>query len=231
HFPPSKPADDPSVFKMYAEKAPNARGVRRVLEAVTGNAPLEFDDFKARHLDETGAIIMTANYHFPSNWAEDGLLDQLEPHYVVLIDTLESALRQTADVVLPSATWTEKAGTFENATGRLQTFEQAIPTQHESKSEGQIASDLSTLLAGGELDRVRPVGPEIYGGVSIVDEGPGQVPQATDVALIPRAKLFNAADVRAEAASRFEGLRALATDVETPAVTAKQRTDVEVVEL
>ncbi|MEM0983002.1 MAG: molybdopterin-dependent oxidoreductase [Planctomycetota bacterium] len=229
HFPPSADPSDPKVFKMYAEKAPNARGVRRVLRAVTGAEPIEFDQFLSNHYGDTGAVLLTGNY--PSSWSTNEILDALEAPEVVLIDCLESHLYEVASVVLPAATFTEKAGTFENANGRLQAFEQAIPTQHESKSEGQIAADLLALLSGDELDRQAPTGENIYGGVSIVDLGPGQVPNATDVGLIPRAKLFNAADVRNEMASAHEPLRTFITDVHLPSVSAKQKADVELVEL
>ena len=229
HFPPSHDPDDPRVFKMRAEKAPNARGVRRVLEAVTGNTALEFDELLAAHAHEIGSVLLTGNY--PSDWATDSTLDALESPAVVLIDTLDSHLRQVASVILPGATWAEKAGTFENADGRLQAFEQAIPTQHESKSEGQIATDMLAILDGGELDTPVPTGQDIYGGVTVVDAGPGQVPASTDAQLLPRAELFNAADTRADMAATHADLKPFATDVHLPASTAKQQADVELVEL
>jgi predicted molibdopterin-dependent oxidoreductase YjgC len=44
--------------------------------------------------------------------------------------------------------WLEKAGSFENATGRLQSFEQAIDPLEHAKSESQIALDLAATRAG-----------------------------------------------------------------------------------
>ena len=49
---------------------------------------------------------------------------------------------------LPGAAWVEKAGTFENADGRLQAFEQAIPTPGLAKAEGQIGLDLMSEWSG-----------------------------------------------------------------------------------
>ena len=59
-----------------------------------------------------------------------------------MIDTLPNALTEKADYVLPAATWVEKAGTFENANNRLQSFEKAIDNLDYVKAEGQIALDL-----------------------------------------------------------------------------------------
>jgi NADH-quinone oxidoreductase subunit G len=223
HFPPSKDASDPAVFRMYAEKAPNARGVRRVLEAITGSTPLEYADFIAQ-APKAGAAIITGNY--PSPWPTDELIEALIQPYVVLIDTLDTRLREVAGVVLPSATWTEKAGTFENARNMLQAFEQAIPIQHESKAEGQIASDLQAILEGGELDR-----PSTDWNDVVVDEGPGQVPGSSDVVSIPRGPLFNAATTRIKMADTYPSLQTFVTDVAMPAGAGAKQSDMELVEL
>ena len=227
HFPPSLDENDPEfekkAFRKYAEKAPNARGVRRVLEAVTGSTPLEAEGL-ASHMGEVGAIIVTGNY--PSQWATDELLAALESPYVLLIDTLDSRLREVADVVLPGATFAEKAGSFENARGTIQAFEQSIPCQHDAKSEGQIATDLLALIAGEEL-----ITPPLTSADFVVDEGPGQVPVASDNAALPRGDLFNAASVRAQMAESHEGLKVIVTDITTPPAARKVETDMAMVEL
>jgi anaerobic selenocysteine-containing dehydrogenase len=53
-----------------------------------------------------------------------------------------SKLARHAEVVLPGASWAEKAGVFENVDHRLQAFEQAIRPVGEARSEGQIGLDL-----------------------------------------------------------------------------------------
>jgi anaerobic selenocysteine-containing dehydrogenase len=53
-----------------------------------------------------------------------------------------------ATVVLPGATWVEKAGSFESATNRLQGFEQAIEPVEFAKSEAQIAIELAAARTG-----------------------------------------------------------------------------------
>jgi predicted molibdopterin-dependent oxidoreductase YjgC len=77
-----------------------------------------------------------------------------------LLDTLANRLTAAAESFLPVATWIEKAGCFENAKGRLQSFERAIQPVDFAKCEGQIALDLAMRLSGGkttiyDADQVR----------------------------------------------------------------------------
>jgi len=137
----------PGGFVMRAEKCPNSRGVRRVLEAMTGaaTAVLSFEEFMHKAGD-FGALIVTGNY--PSEWVTPEMARAFAGRFTVLIDTLPNRLTQQADTVLPGATWAEKAGVFESATGRLQAFEQAIPVIEMAKPEGQIALDLLAQASG-----------------------------------------------------------------------------------
>ena len=139
----------PGGFKVYAEKAPNARGVRRVLEKFSANV-LDYDAFIGRlRRGDLSVLLLTGNY--PSDWTTKELLKALGERggrFVVLIDTLPTPLADRADVLIPSATWAEKAGTFENAGGRLQAFERAIEPIDYVKSESQIALDLIAAASG-----------------------------------------------------------------------------------
>ncbi|MCC7387851.1 MAG: (2Fe-2S)-binding protein [Phycisphaerales bacterium] len=226
-FPPGAP--DGKAFKVYAEKAPNARGVQRVLGAI-GQMVLDADAFYARVKQaDIGAIIATGNYRH--DWADAKTLNAIDRgagreggKFVVLIDTHGTALIDHADVVIPGATWAEKAGTFESARKMLQAFEQAVPVIELAKTEGQIALDLIAEFHG------TPGMAEHRASVVIVDEQPGQVPQAVEV-VAPRARLFNAADIRAEMADRYPGLAALATEVRLPKIEARHEAGVEMVEL
>jgi NADH-quinone oxidoreductase subunit G len=137
-------------FTMYAEKAPNARGVRRVLEALSArrgggtvhDAAAFASALRSRQL---GAAVITGNY--PSDWVTADLRDACAGTPVVLVDTLPNALANMAEAVLPGATWMEKAGTFENARHRLQAFERAIEPIDFARAEAQSGMD---LLAGHE---------------------------------------------------------------------------------
>lgn len=135
-------------FRMYAEKAPNARGVRRVLSKLTAGRAMEYGEFIKKLTADAAidAVLLTGNY--PSAWATDALLNSLGKRFVVVIDTLRSKLSDRADVLLPSATWAETAGTFENANNRLQAFERAINPIDYCKTEAQLALDLLAEMEG-----------------------------------------------------------------------------------
>ncbi|MHC4909288.1 MAG: NADH-quinone oxidoreductase subunit G, partial [Planctomycetota bacterium] len=132
-------------FTMYAEKAPNARGVERVLSKLASGTVLDAAGFE-KALSKKGGpttVIVTGNY--PSEWVTESMMkaiDSVAGRYVVLIDTLPNRLVDRADVLLPGATWMEKSGSFENVNGRLQAFNRAIDPIDYCKSEAQIALDL-----------------------------------------------------------------------------------------
>ncbi len=218
-FPPGAADDDPNAYRIYAEKAPNARGVRRVLAAMGGEV-IEFDRLAA-HWSDVTSVICTGNY--PSPWATDDFLDMLDNRCLVLIDTLRSRLVDKAEVVLAGATWAEKAGTFENARGMLQAFEQAIPTGEGAKSEAQIALDMLVDLGQVEPDT------EPFIGYSIVDDGPGQVPTAVQVRF-GRTRIFNPDEIRRQMAQAHPDLACLVDEVRMPTIEQREA-DMQIVEL
>ena len=157
----------PGGYTLYAEKAPNARGVRRALERVTDDI-LDYDAWMQKvantspqapdvhpGLTGVGGLLLTGNY--PSTWAPPQLL-QLATHAnitTLLLDTLATPLADAADLVLPTCTWLEKEGTFENANGRLQSFDAAIPPLEFTRPEAQIALDLLATLGEQDPERYR----------------------------------------------------------------------------
>lgn len=151
-----KTMGEPRPFVLRAEKCPNSRGVKRVLDGAFGGGA-DFSAFVSRlKNDEIGAVILTGNY--PSGWATEELRQALrrEGLFVILLDTLNSGLVELSDVVLPSCTWAEKAGSFENADNRMQAFEPAIRPLDFTKPEGQIAIDLAVTLETGSAENAAP---------------------------------------------------------------------------
>ncbi len=138
-FPPGASPADRNAFTIRAEKAPNARGVRRVLKGLNGTEAFEFAKW-LEAIKDAEVVLLTGNY--PSEWVTKDLAKALSRKCIFLIDTLPNDLTGKANVLLPGATWAEKSGTFENANGLLQAFEQAIPPVEGSRSEGQIFADL-----------------------------------------------------------------------------------------
>ena len=142
----------PGGYTIRAEKCPNSRGVRRALELLAGDgaAVLSHEALIEKLSDKNGTIaaaIVTGNY--TDAWVEKPLLTALGKKFTILIDTLPNDLTPKADVVLPCATWAEKSGAFENAEGRLQSFEQSIAVLEGARCEGQIALDLAAACGVG----------------------------------------------------------------------------------
>lgn len=137
----------PGGYTVYAEKCPNRRGVERAAKKVVRDL-LAYEEL-LKKIPGAQVVVLCGNY--ASDWITKDLQAALKGKFVVLIDTLPNAIADSADVILPGATWLEKQGTFENANGRLQTFEQAIPVIELAKPEGQIALDL--LAACGKAER------------------------------------------------------------------------------
>jgi len=217
-YPPDKKPGDEGAYVVRAEKAPNARGIRRVIEGVTGSPATAYNDLLPR-LRDAGAVILTGNY--PSEWATDELLGAISDAFVVVIDTLRGSHTDAGDVVLPSVTWAEKGGTFENADGVLQSFERAIPPLGGAKSEGQLALELAAA-ARGEPTRDEAA-------IEVVDEQPGRVPEATTLG-VSTAGVFKPAEWRARMGETHESLRPLA-ETSPPETRVRLHPDMEVVEL
>ena len=130
----------PGGYTITAEKCPNSRGVRRALGQLTDSV-LDYNAFLSAIEDErTAAVLITGNY--PSDWITPELTKAVNGKYLAMIDTLPNSLTAQADVLLPGATFAEKAGTFENHQNRLQSFERAIKPIEFARAEGQIALDL-----------------------------------------------------------------------------------------
>jgi NADH-quinone oxidoreductase subunit G len=140
-----------SGFTISGEKVPNRRGVERVLDGL-GVQPVPFDEFQAAIADKKSpitAMLITGNY--PSKWTTGDMVKAVGRRFTVMIETLANDLTAKAGVLLPSVTWAEKAGVFENHKGRIQAFDRAIPPLEGAKAEGQIAMDL--MAACGQAPR------------------------------------------------------------------------------
>lgn len=144
----------PGGYTIYAEKCPNRRGVQRAVGLVSDQPMLDFAAFAQQFADKQSAIktaIITGN--FPSKWTTKEIAGGARGKQIVMLDTLPNDLTSKATVLLPTSTWAEKAGTFENAQGFIQAFEQAIAPRELTRPEGQVALD---LMAACQLDQPQP---------------------------------------------------------------------------
>jgi NADH-quinone oxidoreductase subunit G len=123
----------PRPFTIHAEKCPNARGVKAVLEHFQG-AVIDFAEFTKRaSAGEFGALYV-ASGTTEESWIDEptGAALREKVDFLVLQDVKVSPLAHLADVVLAGATFAEKAGTYVNADGRLQYSGAALPPRDGS---------------------------------------------------------------------------------------------------
>ncbi|MHC4533773.1 MAG: formate dehydrogenase subunit alpha [Planctomycetota bacterium] len=93
--------------------------------------------------------------------------------FLVVQDIFLSETAQYADVVLPSACFAEKNGTFTNTERRVQRIRTAVPPPGEARSDWETICEISTKLgykisydsAGQIMDEIASLTP-IYGGMS-----------------------------------------------------------------
>ncbi|MCC7145407.1 MAG: molybdopterin-dependent oxidoreductase [Phycisphaeraceae bacterium] len=147
----------PGGYTIYAEKSPNARGVRQALELVGGGAEsvLDFPVFIKSLEDKqskTAAMILTGGYPTPAGESKE-LVKAVGKRFMVTLDVLPNALASKANVLLPGATWVEKSGSFVNVKGKTQGFMQAIGVLEGARTEGQIALDLLAEMGASEPER------------------------------------------------------------------------------
>lgn len=102
---------------------------------------------------------------FPEIERVQRALQNLE--FLVVQDILSNKTSALADVVLPGAAFSEKAGSFTNLEGRIQSFEPVVLPPEEAKSDleilaqlanrmGQTDQDFSLLKVRREIRRVIP---------------------------------------------------------------------------
>ena len=93
--------------------------------------------------------------------AQSGLVVAMTPFF----DGPDSALAQAADVLLPTAPFTETGGSFVNAEGRLQAFHGVVKPLGDTRPGWKILRVLGNLLGlpGFEQDSVEAVRAEALG--------------------------------------------------------------------
>jgi formate dehydrogenase (NADP+) alpha subunit len=116
-------------------------------------------------------------------------LKQLE--FLVVQDILETETTRLAHVVLPAASFAEKAGAFTNMEGRIQSFEPAVPIPGEAKADWEILDLLARKM--GWKEHYRSIEHIRYEISSLVPgyAGLGRSQGATWIQETGEAKLFS----------------------------------------
>jgi len=126
----------PNGFVIRSEKCPNRRGVEEIARRMQGRViPWE----EVVQESAPGATIWwTGGYPDLSAVSVDDAQSLADGRPLIVQDLFPSALTQYATLVLPSAAWAERAGSFVNAKDRLQSFDWAVRPPQGVQAEGQL---------------------------------------------------------------------------------------------
>ena len=133
-------AGDQDDFLIRADKNPNTRGAE--LMGLDGDVAAILADARAGHLD---ALWVFQHDLFDSAWPEadvEGALAAVRT--LVFMGTNTNRTSARAHLVLPSAAWVERDGTFTNFEGRVQRFRTAVEPLGEARP---VWAALGQLLA------------------------------------------------------------------------------------
>lgn len=124
---------EPKPFTIHAEKCPNSRGVRAILEHFQGEV-VEYDALLKRVEAGEFAALYVAASGSVEDWidAETAEKVRAKVEFLVVQDARVTPLAHQSDVALAGATFAEKAGSYVNANNRLQYAEAALPPRDGS---------------------------------------------------------------------------------------------------
>lgn len=133
------PAADKVKFTIRSEKCPNRLGVEAVLRHFEGQlVTLEQALAKA---DATAWYFVGGN---SQGWVTESIERGVgKPSLLIVQDIFPSPLSERADVLLPSATFAERDGTYVNHSGLAQAANGAIRCPGDARSDGRILMELA----------------------------------------------------------------------------------------
>ncbi|HJP19634.1 MAG TPA: molybdopterin-dependent oxidoreductase [Nitrospinota bacterium] len=149
---PSWEADDLLVKK---EKAANPQGARELGVKTNDTSSVKKMIEKINKGNLKALYIIGNDILENSNTKQDLLQSLSKLDFLVLQDTHNSELSSVANVVLPSATFAEKEGTFTNINGFVQKADRAVPCPAQAKPDLEILSGVAKAL-DKPFDSVEP---------------------------------------------------------------------------
>jgi len=98
------------------------------------------------------------------DWDGDGVLDKLRKDaFVVAQASYQSPVTERADLVLPMAIWSERAGTLTNTMGLVQKASAAVEPKRQARPDWEILSLLADKMGtslGGSFERISALAAE-----------------------------------------------------------------------
>lgn len=141
-------------FTIAREKAPNRRGIERIIESLAGPSAT-FAEFCAQAVESkfAGAWICGG---YPGDWVSQDLVKAADKiPFLVLHDLFVSKLVDTAEIILPACPFSERSGSFMNAGGRIQPFDWAVRPPDGGKRDGQFFQDMAEITGLYQPAKIR----------------------------------------------------------------------------
>ncbi|MBN1844329.1 MAG: (2Fe-2S)-binding protein [Sedimentisphaerales bacterium] len=136
----------PGGFVIAAEKAPNRRGMQRVLDHF-GGPRLIWQQLEQAIESGAAETVWVQGGHPWRHWCTGEQLALFrQAKFLIAQDILDSELTRQADVVFAGAAWAEKAGTFINDQDLAQSYQAAI------EPAGAAVDDTELLWRLGQGD-------------------------------------------------------------------------------
>lgn len=137
-----------SGFTIHADKSPNTRGAREVLEGLGLSVVDASEVWKGIREGRIKALYCLGGDPLEAvSEPEQDALGALV--FLVVQDILANDLTRLADVVLPGAAFAEKEGTFTNFAGRVQQIRPAFDPPGDARADWEVLRDVANALDGG----------------------------------------------------------------------------------
>ena len=137
-------AIEPVKFTIHAEKAPNRKGVEKILSHFQGRI-IPFDEVvKQADAGKLKALYLAAGYPpREPGWITRDQAESLGKVPTLIVqDLAPSLLSEKASILVPAATFAEKDGTYVNHAGLAQALHWAMTPTGEGRTDGQVFLDL-----------------------------------------------------------------------------------------
>ena len=166
-----------SGFTIHADKSPNARGARTVLEGLGLSLTETSEIWRGVAEGRIKGLYLLGGDPLESlSDAELKALGALD--FLVVQDVLTHRWMEMADVILPGAAFIEKDGTFTNVDGRVQRVRRGLAPVGDARADWEILRDVIQAMGGDAAQtRVEEIMADMAGtvaafeGINDDDEG------------------------------------------------------------
>ena len=134
---------------IAADRNPNTTGAKLILGSDDPFAPLDDIRTRVRSGQIKSLVVLGEDLVTDAGFTAE---DLAKPEFLLLTHILANPTAKSADVVLPTAAFTEKRGSMVNLTGRLQRLNRATHPSGQARDDWEVLRDLVAALAEDSTD-------------------------------------------------------------------------------